>query len=133
MRDMHDLLEAYQNQNGMHSFEGDSGLDKLTKLLRALGYRGHSFKYGTPIEAFLSDNSGAVEAILNWIAERNETEWCEALESELPPEDEEAEDFDDESCPSCGSRPGDGLTDGCNDAVGCGFFRAIIAEAHENL
>ena len=28
-----------------------------------------------------------------------------------------------EACPTCGCLPGEGLTSGCNDEVGCGFFR----------
>jgi len=31
---------------------------------------------------------------------------------------------DNEVCPGCGCRPGDGLTASCNDPAGCGFWRA---------
>lgn len=30
---------------------------------------------------------------------------------------------DDDACPGCGCRPGDGLTAGCNHPDGCGYFR----------
>lgn len=30
---------------------------------------------------------------------------------------------DPEACPTCGGRPGDGLTVGCDDENGCGFWR----------
>jgi hypothetical protein len=30
-----------------------------------------------------------------------------------------------EACPGCGCLPGDGLTDGCEDPTGCGYFRAF--------
>ncbi len=33
-------------------------------------------------------------------------------------------DMDPEACPGCGSRPGDGITFGCNDPMGCGHNRA---------
>lgn len=29
----------------------------------------------------------------------------------------------EECCPGCGAAPGQGLTDGCNDDGGCGFWR----------
>jgi hypothetical protein len=32
---------------------------------------------------------------------------------------------DQEACPGCGCRPGDGLTAGCNDPLGCGYFREL--------
>lgn len=37
----------------------------------------------------------------------------------------------DDSCPGCGCRPGDGLTEGCTNADGCGYF-AELAPATEN-
>lgn len=30
-----------------------------------------------------------------------------------------------ERCPGCGCEPGDGLTDGCNETNGCGFYRGV--------
>jgi hypothetical protein len=30
----------------------------------------------------------------------------------------------DDSCPSCGCHPGDGITESCNDAAGCGYFKS---------
>jgi hypothetical protein len=33
--------------------------------------------------------------------------------------------FDPEACPGCGSRPGDGLTPGCHDEAGCGYYRRL--------
>ena len=31
-------------------------------------------------------------------------------------------EFDPETCPGCGCLPGDGLTEGCSDPDGCGYF-----------
>ena len=31
--------------------------------------------------------------------------------------------FNPEACPGCGGLPGDGLTPGCNDPDGCGYYR----------
>lgn len=38
--------------------------------------------------------------------------------------DEPVLEEDDEQCPTCAAKPGDGLTDGCNDPDGCGYWRA---------
>ena len=89
-KDMEELLDEFCDQNRLHSFEGDSGLERFTKVVEALGYKAHRFKWGTPIEVFLSDNSGAIEAVIEWIGSRNIPEWKENLESNLE-EDEEDE------------------------------------------
>jgi hypothetical protein len=97
MADMSELVERYLDVKKVHGFEGESGLVKFEKLLETLGYRSHGFRFGTVIENFLYDNSGAVEAIVAWIGEQNVSEWEEALEEELPPVDEEdVEDLDEE-------------------------------------
>lgn len=77
-----ELVECWKDKNKAWCFEGDAGLDKLTKLIEALGYEGHGFKYGSPIEAFLSDNPGAQDAIVDFIGEwvgRND-DWRACLE-----------------------------------------------------
>lgn len=95
MNDLSDILEQYLTENRFHHFEGDSGMDRMTKVCEDLGYPGHGFKYGTPIESFLSDNPGAMQAILDWVGEQNIPEWRENLESHLS-EDDEDETSDDE-------------------------------------
>jgi hypothetical protein len=111
-RNMQDLLEEYQAQESMYHMEGESGVADLEKLLKVLGYKGHNFKYGSVIESFLADNSGAIEAIVNWLGEQNVTEWEERLEEELPPEEDDTDPR--EACPGCGCMPGDGYTAGCD-------------------
>lgn len=46
-------------------------------------------------------------------------EELEAMEDDDPEEEEESE----EACPGCGCLPGDGLTEGCEDELGCGYWR----------
>jgi len=86
------LVDTFLDKNQLYHFEGDRGVGNLEKLLKEIGYKGHSFKYGTPVEAFLSDNPGAIEALIEWIKETNVKEWEDALTSE----DDEDEDEDDE-------------------------------------
>lgn len=52
--------------------EGAEGAKRLGVLVGALGY--------TNMEAFLEDNQGVVEALINWVAKAGVDEWEEALE-----------------------------------------------------
>jgi hypothetical protein len=91
-----ELIEKWRNDNRAYCLEGDSGLENLEKLCRLLGY-GHGFRWGDPIQHFLSDNSGACEAIVDFISEWTErnAEWREALEESLG-------QVDGADCPNCG-------------------------------
>lgn len=81
-----ELLEEYKEQEKMYSFEGERGVERLNKICSAIGYKETGFRYGSPLEEFLQDNSGAIEAILTWIEENgdNVEEWRENLETHLP-------------------------------------------------
>jgi len=109
MADMSELVEEYMEVNHMWHMEGESGLEKLEKFLKALGYKGNGFRWGTPIESFLCDNSGAIEAVINWVKEQNIPEWQESLEGELPEEE------NCEACPGCGREPGEGYDEECEE------------------
>lgn len=78
-----DLLDEYCNQEKLWHFEGDSGLEDVNKVFKALGYKGHPFRYGSPLEHFLSDNSDAINALLDWVREQNFPEWRSEVESQL--------------------------------------------------
>lgn len=76
-----DLVQIWIEKNKAWHFEGDSGLAKLESLVETLGYVQTGFRFGNPIEAFLSDNPGACEAVVEFIrewADRN-TDWRENL------------------------------------------------------
>ena len=81
-KELGDLIEEWQDVNQVYHFEGDSGLEKFELLCKALGY-GHQFRFGDPIQAMLSDNPGAIEAIIEWMSDRNPPEWREALVAAL--------------------------------------------------
>jgi hypothetical protein len=75
-----ELIEMWQHKNNAWRTEGDPGVENLEKLVQTLGYDGHIFRFGTPIEAFLSDNPGCIEAIVNWISEEARVpEWTETM------------------------------------------------------
>lgn len=92
--DASDLLGKWYDRNHAHSFEGDTGVDRLGKLVAVLGKYGHQFKYGDPVQHFLSDNSGAIEVLLTWIEEQVEEnpEWKENLVENLQADDETEDD-----------------------------------------
>lgn len=78
-------IEKWQDQNKIYSFEGERGERNLEKLIKVLGYR--------DLSTFLTDNSGCLEAMLNWIGSQRSPEWIDAMKDEVgPDEDEEAEE-----------------------------------------
>ena len=77
---MSEIREKWEEQNKINRYEGTGGVDNLQKLLGAIGYKeGNYLGYNNELINFLSDNSGAIEAILNWIDEQNVPEWKESL------------------------------------------------------
>jgi len=92
-RDLSDVLAQYMDENKMHCMEGVRGVNAFEKLARALGYDG-SWSAST-LHAFLEDNSGCIEAMIEWIGSRNNPDWKAALESQISdPAAEEPENDD---------------------------------------
>lgn len=93
-RTVAELLDAYMDQERMHCNEGRRGVENLCKIAGALGYndRGQSggLSNGSSMAglfSFFEDNSGAIEAVLNWIRSRNFSEFREPLEALVPEDD----------------------------------------------
>ena len=89
---MSEVFERYVDAKRMWNLEGESGVRKLETLVEDLGY-GQGFMRNRAIEEFLADNPGAMEAVLVFVSEwvdRN-TEWEDALEEVVGPEEEEFE------------------------------------------
>lgn len=76
-----ELIDNYFQKRKCFIFEGDNSCRYLEMLFRDLGYKNEPYKYGNPIERFLSDNSGAVDAILDWIKNNDNPDWREKLEN----------------------------------------------------
>ena len=89
-RDLSDVLAQYMDENKMHCMEGTRGVKSFEKLCRALNYS-DSFSTSA-IHAFLEDNSGCFEAMIEWIGSRNNPEWKAALEDQLEESEEEGTD-----------------------------------------
>ena len=85
-------LDRYIEQEQLYSLEGERGVRNLSKLLTVIGYGG----YGGTIQNFLADNSGCIDAIIEWINEQDSEEWNESIREELTLEDDEEDDDDEE-------------------------------------
>lgn len=76
---MHALIEKYNEENKFYRYESRKGVEQLYKLVGDLGYGDGQGACVGNLDAFLEDNSGAIEAIINWIAEQNSPEMRNAL------------------------------------------------------
>ena len=87
-----DVVDTYMD-NFMFRLEGEQGVRNLEQMCETLGY-GSGFMRGRAIEEMLADNPGAVEAVVEFLADwavRN-TEWNSALEQVLEDEGVEVEE-----------------------------------------
>ena len=81
-----EAIEKYLDKSNLHSTEGSRGIKLLAKLARALGYEdrlrfgqlGNGAVIGDIIE-FLEDNSGAIEAVVDWVKDQNSEEWRDSV------------------------------------------------------
>jgi hypothetical protein len=87
--DLSDLIEKYCDAHKLYHFEGPRGEDSFVKLVKVLGYRDMS--------SFLEDNSGAIQAMIEWIGTQRNTEWIEAFESEVGPSEDDTDEDDEDA------------------------------------
>lgn len=85
--DLSSMIEKYCDMQKLYHFEGESGIRKFGKIYNVLGYRS--------LDEFLADNSGAIQAMIEWIGTQRNTEWVQAFENEGAGEDEESDDDGD--------------------------------------
>lgn len=80
MKDFSDKIDTFIDENRMYHFEGERGVRDFEKLVEALGYGGH---YGTAINQFLADNSGAIHAMVEWIKDCRCQDWNDNITAQL--------------------------------------------------
>lgn len=85
-KDLGELIDKWMDDNKAYSFEGPRGERNLEKLIKEFGYDSMS--------SFLQDNSGAIEAIIEWIKDSGVTDWADALDDGSSDEDEDDQDED---------------------------------------
>ena len=79
--DLADMIEKYCDQEKMYHFEGGRGVNNFEKLIGILGYRN--------LDAFLEDNSGCLQSMIEWIGEQDLEEWKESFQAEIPEDEDE--------------------------------------------
>ena len=82
--DLGELLDKFIDDNKLYRFEGHRGAENFKKVVGAIGYRS--------TDDFFEDNSGAYEAIIEWIKDRNSSEWVEALKEVVADDKNDGED-----------------------------------------
>jgi hypothetical protein len=70
-KDLGELIDAFIDNRNMHHFEGSRGVRYLLEIIQTCDRSYHDF------ETFFSDNSGAIEAVLEWIKNARVNEWKE--------------------------------------------------------
>jgi hypothetical protein len=74
---MQEALEKYMEQNRMYHLEGGMGVRAMKKIMKEVC--GYSNDWMGTLENFFADNPGAVQAVVEWIGEQNNTEWTSNL------------------------------------------------------
>ena len=120
-RSVSELLDAYMDQEKMHNMEGRRGVENLCKIAQALGYKDPQY-WGQlnskvalgDLVMMLEDNSGLIEAMIEWIGSRNFKEFREPLEA-LVETELVSEHYKD--CPDCGEEvnPEAKIGDACDN------------------
>lgn len=79
-------LDQYISQEDIWQLEGEQGVRNLKEIISTIGYSG----YGGLLENFLADNSGCIEAMIEWIKNNDYSgDWDMLVSAELAPVDEE--------------------------------------------
>jgi len=84
---LRDLVDRWMDATKTYNFEGERGIRNFEKFVRVLGYR--------DIDGFLADNSGALEAMMNWIQKSNVPEFKEKILDQIGPLEDDDDDSDD--------------------------------------
>lgn len=108
-KDVSELLEAYMAQEQMHHMEGRRGVENLCQIAAALGYKDPMYWGQLTSKAtvgdlimMLEDNSGMIEAMVEWIKSRNFSEFREPLEALVKVEGAAVDQYEGGVCPDCG-------------------------------
>ncbi len=75
-----EIFDAAMAAEAAYSLEGRRGVETLNKMAKMLGY--------DDLEAMLLDNSGMIEAMVDWARDNVSTEQADRLESYIPADDD---------------------------------------------
>jgi hypothetical protein len=85
---MQDALQKYMDANRMYHFEGGAGVRSMKKIMKEVC--GYSDDWQGTLSNFFEDNPGAVQAVVEWIGEQNNTEWTSNLAAMVESNESEA-------------------------------------------
>ncbi len=87
---LEEVVDAYFNNNNMHRIEGRRGVENLCRFARDLGYKDPQYWGQLTSKAavgdlimMLEDNSGMIEAMIEWVKTTNNSEFKTNLEMHL--------------------------------------------------
>ena len=86
---MKELLQRYLDDNKMHSFEGERGIKQMEQVMRNVC--GYNDPWSGTLRDFFADNSGAIQAVIEWIGAQHNADWKEHLEDLVGEDDSEGE------------------------------------------
>lgn len=84
---MQDALLRYIDDNKMYCMEGERGVRSMEKVMHEVC--GYDSNFGSVLQNFFADNSGAIEAVIKWIGKQEVAEWKDNLDSLAGPDEEE--------------------------------------------
>jgi hypothetical protein len=83
MRKAAELIDALIDEHKLYRLEGGAGLRNLNQICAIIGYKEQPFAAGSPVELFLCDNPGAIDALIEFIIVYMTDEWADNIEAEL--------------------------------------------------
>jgi len=94
--DLGEAVDKFMQQENNSRVEGRRGVESLCILARGLGYKDPQY-WGQltnkacvgDLIAMLEDNSGMIEAMIEWVGCRRQGEWLESLKEQLHVIDED--------------------------------------------
>lgn len=100
--DLSDAVDAFINQEASYRTEGRRGVETLCILARGLGYKDPMYWGQLTSKAcvgdlisMLEDNSGMIQAMIEWVGDQRNDEWKENLKQGLEECDAEEEPCED--------------------------------------
>ena len=87
MQTIEESLRRYLDIKKMYHFEGSGGVERLEKVITEVC--GYDNAWAGTLQNFFADNSGAIEAVIEWIGNQKCAEWKEHLEDMVGPDEED--------------------------------------------
>jgi len=126
MSDLNELVDTYMDQEKLYSMEGRRGVEAMCQIAAALGYKDPMYFGQLTSKAtvgdllcMMEDNSGMVEAMVDWIRESKSSEFAESLSALVKVEDAAMDQYEGGVCPDCGEEIGPTATRG-DECDNCG-------------